>query len=1069
MSDNAQTPKNINPDANPNLVTIHVDGSPYQVDASDNLLAGVLSSKLNLPYFCWHPSMGSVGACRQCAVTVFNDETQQQGRLAMACMTPVTDGMYIGLGDNYSSHFREQVISAMMTNHPHDCPVCAEGGECHLQDMTVMTGHNRRDYAGDKRTFSNQDLGPHIGHEMNRCITCYRCVRYYKDYAGGTDFGVYGSRNKVCFGRQQDGVLASEFSGNLVEVCPTGVFTDKPFSAHFSRKWDLQSAPSICKGCAVGCNISVGERYGSVRRVVNRYNDEVNGYFLCDRGRFGFGYVNANDRITESFGIKTQSSAPNQSICSQDVQISLAKYKGQRFVAIGSERASLETNAALKHLFGSDNFCSGLTAKQSQMLALNKQLLQQQRMLSIKQIEQADCVLILGEDVTQTSPRIALALRQSVRNAGLAIAKQLKIPTWQDEAVRTAAGKTLSPLFICDVSATKLDDVATGINYSSPDEIVRITQSIQQGLLSDNIAAATSATQPQLNAEQLRFVAQVCSALKVAKQPLIVSGHSLQCVELLQQIVNLSKGLSRKNLGENLGESLGENLNESSEHENQLNINLAILPAKANSLGLASLLDSQSLTLEQVCQLASRAESQQLGEELGEQGDNRQPGASSKESFKKIDGLVIAENELANLSLVQRENLFANVQTVIAIEHNQTAVSKRADVILPAASFSESQGLVVNYQGKAQCFYPAFTPKLPILPAWRMLIMVDAILGQGLLQAKLDKLQRGNDRSSQIQNLEQKQRSGTANSNDFWRVLQSIEPQFPDTSVFIAEQFLLKTARQTHRASGRTAMMANQTVHESKATIDNNSPYKFSMEGAAISNNSAASSLGGSSAMPFTWAPGWNSNQSVSKYQQQVGAELTNKSPVVQIFDPAAPNTINQGVDTADKKQMGTEHDTNNVNDSLIGDPGLTFVAAAHIYGNDYLGLKGSQFKLLSPIPFLSLHPQNAAALQLSECSHICLTVQQQLYVCQFNTSNRQADNCAIVHLAESPAQQFDLESLSAASISPASNEQIQQFKQGLSEQLQQAELDQQQLLERLQQNDQLIPIRLVAGGLDDL
>ncbi len=1088
MSDNVQTPNNTEPDANSNLVTIHVDGTPYQVDASDNLLAGVLSSKLNLPYFCWHPSMGSVGACRQCAVTVFNDESQQQGRLAMACMTPVTEGMHIGLGDNYSSHFREQVISAMMTNHPHDCPVCAEGGECHLQDMTVMTGHNRRDYVGDKRTFSNQDLGPHIGHEMNRCITCYRCVRYYKDYAGGTDFGVYGSRNKVCFGRQQDGVLESEFSGNLVEVCPTGVFTDKPFSAHFSRKWDLQSAPSVCKGCSVGCNISVGERYCSVRRVVNRYNDEINGYFLCDRGRFGFGYVNANDRITESFGINPQSSAPeaiNDTICSKDVQISLAKFKGQRFVAIGSERASLETNAALKHLFGSDNFCSGLTTKQSQMLTLNTQLLQQQRMLSIKQIEQADCVLILGEDVTQTSPRIALALRQSVRNAGLAIAKQLNIPSWQDEAVRTAAGKTLSPLFICDVSATKLDDVATGINYASPDEIVRITQSIEQRLLSDNIAAEpsstkTTSTTTPLSAEQLSFVEQVCSAIKMAKRPLIVSGHSLQCVELLQQIANLSNSLSAsldenlgndlgKNLGKNSGENSGENLDASSEHEPKLNINFAILPAKANSLGLASLLDQQSLTLEQVCQQASKQQSQQVSD----QSDNMQPGANSKESFKKIDGLVIAENELANLSVSQREQLFASVQTVIAIEHNHTAVTKRADVILPAASFSESQGLLVNYQGKAQCFYPAFTPKLPILPAWRMLSMVDAILGQGLLQAKLHKLQALSASSAQSQNQipEKKQQSGTANINDFWQLLQSIEPKFPDTSVFIAEQFLLKTARQTHRASGRTAMMANQSVHESKATIDNNSPYKFSMEGASISNNSEDRGQGGSRAMPYTWAPGWNSNQSVSKHQQQVGGELTNTSPIVQIFDPAAPDTFKQTLETADKKQMGAEHNSNiaNANHAPTGDPGLTFVVAAHIYGNDYLGLKGSEFKLLSPIPFLALHPKKSAALQLTECSHICLTVDLKQYVCQLKTANSQAVNCAIVYLPESTAQQFDLDSLSEASITAASTEQIQQFKQGLSAQLQQAEIDKQQRLYRLQQNDQFIPIRLVAGGLDDL
>ena len=127
-----------------------------------------------------------------------------------------------------------------------------------------MTGHTSRRYEGTKRTFRNQDLGPFIGHEMNRCITCYRCVRYYQDYAGGRDLQAFGSRSRMFFGRESDGVLESEFAGNLVEVCPTGVFTDKPFSATYTRKWDLQSAPSVCPGCAVGCNTLPGERYGSL-------------------------------------------------------------------------------------------------------------------------------------------------------------------------------------------------------------------------------------------------------------------------------------------------------------------------------------------------------------------------------------------------------------------------------------------------------------------------------------------------------------------------------------------------------------------------------------------------------------------------------------------------------------------------------------------------------------------------------------------------------------------------------------------------------------------------------------
>ncbi|WP_132451159.1 NADH-quinone oxidoreductase subunit NuoG [Pseudomonas aeruginosa] len=278
------------------MATIHVDGKTLEVDGADNLLQACLSLGLDIPYFCWHPALGSVGACRQCAVKQYTDENDKRGRLVMSCMTPATDNTWISIEDEEAKQFRASVVEWLMTNHPHDCPVCEEGGHCHLQDMTVMTGHNERRYRFTKRTHQNQELGPFIAHEMNRCIACYRCVRYYKDYAGGTDLGVYGAHDNVYFGRVEDGVLESEFSGNLTEVCPTGVFTDKTHSERYNRKWDMQFAPSICHGCSSGCNISPGERYGEIRRIENRYNGSVNHYFLCDRGRFGYGYVNREDR-----------------------------------------------------------------------------------------------------------------------------------------------------------------------------------------------------------------------------------------------------------------------------------------------------------------------------------------------------------------------------------------------------------------------------------------------------------------------------------------------------------------------------------------------------------------------------------------------------------------------------------------------------------------------------------------------------------------------------------------------------------------------------------------------------
>jgi NADH-quinone oxidoreductase subunit G len=279
------------------MPTIFIDNKPYEVPQGKNLLETCLNLGFDVPYFCWHPGLGSVGACRQCAVKVFKDADDKKGRIVMSCMEPVANNQHLSIQDQDASSFRAQVIEWLMTNHPHDCAVCDEGGACHLQDMTVMTGHHERRFTFKKRTYKNQDLGPFVNHEMNRCIQCYRCVRFYKDYAGGKDLDAFASKNNVYFGRAEDGVLESEFSGNLVEICPTGVFTDKTLKDHYTRKWDLTMAPSICQHCSVGCNTIAGERYGSLRMIANRYHGQVNGYFLCDRGRFGYEFVNSADRI----------------------------------------------------------------------------------------------------------------------------------------------------------------------------------------------------------------------------------------------------------------------------------------------------------------------------------------------------------------------------------------------------------------------------------------------------------------------------------------------------------------------------------------------------------------------------------------------------------------------------------------------------------------------------------------------------------------------------------------------------------------------------------------------------
>ena len=181
-----------------------------------------------------------------------------------------------------------------MVNHPHDCPVCDEGGECHLQDMTVMTGHDYRRYRFTKRTHRNQDLGPFVNHEMNRCIQCYRCVRFYRDYAGGRDFDVFGCHDDVYFGRHSDGALENEFSGQPRRGLPDRRLrrqdAEAPLHAQVGsadrRRRSACTAPSAATPSRASATASCGASATAT-------TSEVNGYFLCDRGRFGYEFVNS--------------------------------------------------------------------------------------------------------------------------------------------------------------------------------------------------------------------------------------------------------------------------------------------------------------------------------------------------------------------------------------------------------------------------------------------------------------------------------------------------------------------------------------------------------------------------------------------------------------------------------------------------------------------------------------------------------------------------------------------------------------------------------------------------------
>ena len=271
-------------------------------------------------------------------------------------------------------------------------------------------------------------------------------------------------------------MLQSEFSGNLVEVCPTGVFDDKTFARHYTRKWDLQTAPSICVHCGLGCNTIPGERYGMLRRIRNRFNSEVNGYFLCDRGRFGYEFVNSSLRIKQPLRRKPDGifEAVSKETVLKDLR-ALLKDR-HRIIGIGSSRASLESNFALRTLVGPEKFHIDCTQAEHELLELAIDILRKSpvRSASINDVGLADAVLILGEDVPNVAPMLSMALRQSILRKPVAIAKKLHIEEWNDAAVREALQQEKGPLFIATTDSTRIDDIATAVYRAAPDDLARL-------------------------------------------------------------------------------------------------------------------------------------------------------------------------------------------------------------------------------------------------------------------------------------------------------------------------------------------------------------------------------------------------------------------------------------------------------------------------------------------------------------------------------------------------------------------------------------------------------------------
>ncbi len=279
------------------MPSITVDGQELRVEEGRTILqalddAGLLMNGVDVPHYCWHPKLAIDGSCRLCQV-----EVEGIPKLQIACNTPVQDGMVVHTTTDRVQAAREGVMELLLVNHPLDCPICDQAGECKLQDYAFEYGISASRTREPRRALKKSvDLGPTITFDQERCILCRRCVRFCREIPGTGELGVFNRGDHSVIETFPGAELDNPYSMNVADICPVGALTTKDFRFKI-RVWFLEDVPGVCTGCSNGCNVYLGVANNKVYRYVPRRNDEVNDTWLCDAGRMSYKRIGADDRL----------------------------------------------------------------------------------------------------------------------------------------------------------------------------------------------------------------------------------------------------------------------------------------------------------------------------------------------------------------------------------------------------------------------------------------------------------------------------------------------------------------------------------------------------------------------------------------------------------------------------------------------------------------------------------------------------------------------------------------------------------------------------------------------------
>ncbi len=633
-------------------INITINGQTIAATPGEMLIDVADAHGITIPRFCYHKKLSVAANCRMCLV-----EVEKAPKPLPACATPVNDGMVVKTRSALAIAAQKSTMEFLLINHPLDCPVCDQGGECELQDVAMGFGDGVSQYTEQKRVVRDKDIGSLVATEMTRCIHCTRCVRFSEEIAGMPELGATGRGENVEIGTYIEKSLSSELSGNIIDICPVGALTAKP-SRFSARCWEMTQTASIAPHDCVGTNINIHSINNDVIRVVPNDNEAINECWISDRDRFSYSSLKSDSRLLTP-KVKKNGSLVDAT-WEEALELITNKFSAQastdasKIAALVSPSSSLEEQYLVQKLIrslGSNNVDYRL--KQTDFSSDENEAIMPWLGRSIESIDALDACLLVASNVRKEQPILGHRIRKAAIHNGAKISfvNHVAADVNYDalENIASGAEKLVHELTAVAVAAAKISGTALSEHMASLAEKVKAKEEHK------NIAQS--------------LIDGKASALLVGQQAI-----NSPYASLIKEIAESIAGLTNSTLG--------------------------YLPAGANASGAA---------LAGCVPYAKEA-----GEKLADSGLNKEQILAIEASVVLLLGIDpkrdIAGSTLSNAAF-----------TVAISSYFDADSYGDVDVLLPKAAFSETSGTFVNIEGRWQSFSGAVKAKGESRPGWRII------------------------------------------------------------------------------------------------------------------------------------------------------------------------------------------------------------------------------------------------------------------------------------------------------------------------------------------------------------